>query len=94
MRLAFGIATAKVPEILLLDEGLAAGDAAFAVKAKARLHEFFAQSGILVVASHSDAMIRDLCNRAAVLDQGQIVFYGDTDEAIGRYHERTKTPAS
>ncbi|MCH7539344.1 MAG: ABC transporter ATP-binding protein [Proteobacteria bacterium] len=94
MRLAFGIATAKVPEILLLDEGLAAGDAAFAAKAKDRLHKFFSESSILVIASHSAEIIRDLCNRAALLEKGQIVFYGDVDEALECYSERAKTPPS
>jgi len=94
MRLAFGIATAKVPEILLLDEGLAAGDAAFAAKAKDRLHKFFSESSILVVASHSEGIIRELCNRAALLEKGQIVFHGDVDEALRCYSERVKTLAS
>ena len=94
MRLAFGIATAKVPEILLLDEGLAAGDAAFAAKAKDRLHQFFSESSILVIASHSERIIRELCNRAALLEKGQIIFYGDADEALKCYSERAKTPPS
>jgi ABC-type polysaccharide/polyol phosphate transport system ATPase subunit len=76
-----------VPEILLLDEGLAAGDAAFAAKAKDRLHQFFSQSSILVIASHSEGIIRELCNRAALLKKGQLVFVGDVEETIKRYGE-------
>jgi ABC-type polysaccharide/polyol phosphate transport system ATPase subunit len=71
-RLSFGIATAVVPEILLLDEGIGAGDAAFIEKANRRLNEFIGGTGILVLASHSEGLVRQFCNRYALLNQGRI----------------------
>jgi ABC-type polysaccharide/polyol phosphate transport system ATPase subunit len=66
-RLSFGIATAIVPEILLLDEGIGAGDAAFIEKANRRLNEFVGSSGILVLASHSPSLVRQFCNKYVLL---------------------------
>src|SRR5262249_3257896 len=63
MRLAFAIATARDPDILLLDEAIGAGDAIFFQKAFARLRELATRSNILFVASHSDSVIRQLCNK-------------------------------
>jgi ABC-2 type transport system ATP-binding protein/lipopolysaccharide transport system ATP-binding protein len=83
-RLAFGIATAVVPEILLLDEGLGTGDAAFIEKANKRLNEFVSRAGILVLASHSDALIRRFCNKHVLLERGKIASMGEGLEVIDR----------
>ena len=72
-RLSFGIATAVVPEILLLDEGIGAGDAAFIEKANRRLEEFVGGTGILVLASHSEPLVRRFCNQYALLERGKVV---------------------
>lgn len=72
-RLAFGIATAVVPEILLLDEGIGAGDAAFIEKADRRLTEFVNHAGILVLASHSEALIRRFCNKSVLMERGKVI---------------------
>src|SRR5262249_19827656 len=66
-RLSFAIATSIDPDILLLDEGLATGDVRFAARAEERLNHLIARSSILVLASHSDAMIETMCNRCALL---------------------------
>jgi ABC-type polysaccharide/polyol phosphate transport system ATPase subunit len=70
LRLAFAIATARDPDILLLDEVIGAGDAILFQKAFARLERLAHQSSILVVATHAEAIIRKLCNKAIWLHQG------------------------
>jgi ABC-2 type transport system ATP-binding protein/lipopolysaccharide transport system ATP-binding protein len=84
-RLAFAVSTSIDPEILLLDEGVGAGDAAFLEKAKHRLDAVVARAGILVVASHSEVLVRRLCTKAILLDQGSIVAMGPIDEVLERY---------
>jgi ABC-2 type transport system ATP-binding protein/lipopolysaccharide transport system ATP-binding protein len=84
-RLAFAVSTSIDPEILLLDEGVGAGDAAFLEKAKHRLDAVVARAGILVVASHSEVLVRRLCTKAILLDQGSIVAMGPIDEVLDRY---------
>jgi ABC-type polysaccharide/polyol phosphate transport system ATPase subunit len=91
VRLGFAIATAIDPEILLLDEGLGAGDARFAEKAAKRVDALIQRSSILVLASHSDTLIRDMCNKAVLMDQGKALKLGDVDEVIAAYHELTET---
>ena len=71
VRLGFAIATAIDPEILLLDEGLGAGDARFATRAAKRVKALIERSSIMVLASHSDELIRQMCKRAILLDHGQ-----------------------
>jgi ABC-type polysaccharide/polyol phosphate transport system ATPase subunit len=87
-RLAFAISTCIEPEILLLDESIGAGDAAFLAKAKRRLEEFIAHAGILVIATHSENMIRDMCNRAILMEHGRIVRAGSVDEVFACYKHR------
>jgi ABC-type polysaccharide/polyol phosphate transport system ATPase subunit len=85
-RLCFAIATAINPGVLLLDEGLAAGDAAFAIRAEARMQSLISRAGILVLATHSEAMIREMCNRAALFQKGQLIEIGQVDAIIDLYH--------
>lgn len=91
LRLVFAIATAIDPEILLIDEGLGAGDAAFAERAKRRVDELIERSNVIVLATHSDALVREMCNRAVMLHQGHIEATGDVDDVIGTYHRLTGT---
>jgi ABC-type polysaccharide/polyol phosphate transport system ATPase subunit len=86
-RLGFAIATAIDPEILVLDEGLGAGDARFADKAKKRVDSLIERSSILILASHSDALIQSLCNRAILLQSGHIAAEGSVDEVIEAYRK-------
>ena len=88
-RLGFAIATSIHPEILLLDEGLGAGDARFAEHAKRRIDALIERSSILVLASHSEALIRSMCNRAMLLDGGRIAMLGGVDDVIERYRLRS-----
>jgi ABC-type polysaccharide/polyol phosphate transport system ATPase subunit len=87
-RLGFAIATAIDPEILILDEGLSAGDARFAERAARRLDRLIDRSSILVIASHSEALIRSMCNRAVLLDGGRTVMAGSVEDAIQTYQSR------
>ena len=85
LRLAFAVTTAVVPEILIMDELIGAGDAAFVVKATARLNQMISSSRILVIASHDVETIRRLCTKAALLQTGRIVRIGPVDEVISAY---------
>jgi ABC-type polysaccharide/polyol phosphate transport system ATPase subunit len=84
-RLSFAISTCIDPEILLLDEGVGAGDAAFLEKAKQRLDDFVGRAGILVLASHSDALVRRLCTKGVLVEQGRIIATGPLDDVLERY---------
>ena len=93
VRLGFAIATAIDPEILILDEGLGAGDARFAERAKKRVDALIERSSILVLASHSDALIQSMCNRAILLNRGSMAASGGVDEVIEAYHEMSAKQA-
>jgi ABC-type polysaccharide/polyol phosphate transport system ATPase subunit len=87
VRLCFAIATSVRPEILLMDEWLAAGDAGFLVKARRRMEEFVGGSSILVLASHSIPILQEWCNRAILLDQGRILAMGNVEEIAAVYQQ-------
>ena len=74
-RLAFAAATSFQPEILLMDEWIGAGDKSFQEKAKARMDEIVSQAGIIVLASHNDAIIKRMCNKVLRLEKGQAVSF-------------------
>ena len=93
VRLGFAVMTATEPEILLLDEGLGAGDARFAAQARKRVEHLIEKSSIMVLASHSDDLILQMCNRAIMLEHGRIVADGDPQEIIERYRESTAKAA-
>jgi ABC-type polysaccharide/polyol phosphate transport system ATPase subunit len=84
-RLAFSIGAIIDPEILLLDEIFAAGDAHFVSKAMGRLMELFNNSQIVLLVSHELEQIRQLCNRVIVMHKGQIMASGDPEEMIDYY---------
>lgn len=90
-RLAFAISTAIHPDILIMDEGLGAGDQVFYEKAKKRFEKFADSSKISVLASHSDDLMKRFCNKAIVMHHGQIVFSGDVKEALKWYHIKNKS---
>jgi ABC-type polysaccharide/polyol phosphate transport system ATPase subunit len=85
MRLNFAIATAFEPEILLLDEWISAGDAAFRSKATARMKEFVGRAGILVLASHSRQLLVENCNRALWIDRGKVRAEGAVTQVVDAY---------
>lgn len=85
LRLAFAISTCFVPEILLLDEWIGAGDAHFVEKAERRMHEVIGQSSIVVLASHSNDLIRRFCNKALYIEAGRVKAEGPVDDVLAAY---------
>jgi ABC-2 type transport system ATP-binding protein len=88
VRLALGVVTSIDPQILLLDEGIGAVDAAFLAKARTRLNALVERSGMLVFASHSDEFLVDLCDTAIWLDHGEIRAHGPLREVLRQYKGR------
>jgi len=85
MRLAFAISTAVQPDIVVMDEMIGAGDQRFIDKAKKRIAELLERARILVLASHSEPIIRAFCNKALWLEKGQIKMLGPVDEVLRAY---------
>jgi ABC-type polysaccharide/polyol phosphate transport system ATPase subunit len=85
LRLAFAISTSIEPEILLLDEWIGAGDKSFIEKAQVRLQKLIGQSNILVVASHQLKLVRQLCNKAVLLERGSVKDFGPAEEILKAY---------
>lgn len=85
MRLAFSLATAMKPDILVLDEVFAGGDAAFLEKAKPRLSALIENASIMVMVSHDHALVESLCNRVIWLDHGKLIADGRPKDIISRY---------
>ena len=73
MRLVFSIVTSVHPEILVMDEWMAVGDSDFAEQSERRLRTLVDQAAILVLASHSEPVIKRLCNRVLTLEHGRVV---------------------
>ena len=71
-RLQFGVATSVEPEILLIDEGLATGDAAFQTKAQTRMERFIEKASVLVIASHSRELLSKYSNEIVQLTHGRM----------------------
>jgi ABC-type polysaccharide/polyol phosphate transport system ATPase subunit len=92
MRLAFSIATAIEPEVLLIDEVLAVGDLAFQMKAQARMKEMMTAARLMVVVAHDLNTIRNMCNRVFWLQHGSVVMEGPTDEVVEAYVRSVSTP--
>mgnify|MGYP001761466387 CR=1 FL=1 len=89
-RLSFAISTAVRPDILLIDEALSTGDAAFGAKASARMRELLERAGNLFLVSHAIKEIENNCNRAIWISKGRIIADGSTDTVAEQYHEWAK----
>ena len=85
LRLAFATSTAVDPEILLLDEVMAAGDAAFIERARARMNALMERASIVVFASHNLDLLPSFCERTVWLDHGQVRLDGSTREVVRAY---------
>jgi len=83
MRLAFAMATAMKPEILLMDEWFLAGDAEFMERAEARLKDLVTGTDILMIATHDMGVVRRWCRRVLRIEAGTIVQDGTVDEVLG-----------
>ena len=86
LRLAFSVATVVRPEILIVDEVLAVGDAYFKHKCMGRIREFRDQGTTLLFASHDPAAVRTLCDRAVLLDAGLLVREGGSADVLDYYN--------
>ncbi len=94
VRLGFALATAIRPEVLLMDEWLLAGDAAFMDKAAARLEAVVRQADILVLSSHIPSIVLNWSTRVIRMHQGRIVDDGPPQEVMDRYFGAVPEPAA
>lgn len=85
LRVAFAVATAVHADVLLMDEWVLAGDAAFQSKAEQRLTSLVQSASIMVLASHNLEIVQNWCTKAAYIKNGTIRFVGSVEEAIDRY---------
>jgi lipopolysaccharide transport system ATP-binding protein len=88
VRLAFAIATAIEPDILLVDEVLSAGDMAFQIKARQRMQGLIDKARVVVVVSHELSSLSQLCDRVLWLDHGRICMEGPVDEVVAAYAQQ------
>ncbi|HYD95596.1 MAG TPA: ABC transporter ATP-binding protein [Noviherbaspirillum sp.] len=88
MRLAFSVATARRPDVLIVDEALSVGDAYFQHKSFDRIRSFSRAGTTLLIVSHDKHAIQSICNRAILLDGGRLVKEGDPEEVMDYYNAR------
>jgi ABC-type polysaccharide/polyol phosphate transport system ATPase subunit len=87
MRLGFAISTAVQNDIILMDEWVGAGDAEFMAKATERMKNRVGGSKIVVLASHSVGLLRDICNKGIVIEGGRVVAFDEITVALKAYHD-------
>lgn len=93
-RLRFAISAAARPDILMIDEALATGDADFRARSQERVDELVAHSGTVLLVSHSMSTIRSMCDRVLWLDHGTLLADGPTADVLEEYSERTGRPSA
>lgn len=86
-RLGFAIATAVEPEVLILDEVLSVGDAKFRNKSEKKIVSMFEKGITVLFVSHNTDQVRRICNKAIILDKGQIIASGEVNEVCDKYDE-------
>ena len=89
-RLGFAIATSVNPDILLLDEVLATGDAAFRAKSKERVIELVKEAKAIVLVTHDMSWVSEYCNKAMLIEQGRIVAEGSPEEVVAIHQEHSE----
>lgn len=94
VRLAFAVAAHLQPEVLLVDEVLAVGDAAFQKKCLGKMSEVAKEGRTVLFVSHNMGAVGRLCTRGLLLDKGQLVFSGEVMEAIGQYTQGVSSSAA
>lgn len=87
-RLAFTVATAIDPDVLMIDEALAVGDDEFKAKSEQRIADLRAGAGAVMLVSHNTGEIRKSCSRVIWIRHGEIIANGDTDEVLDSYEDR------
>ena len=93
VRLAFSIASSADPEVLLVDEALAAGDASFRVKARERITELKRSARLMVLVSHDLNALPELCTSVAWMERGEVMMLGPCDEVIPAYRSSMERAA-
>jgi ABC-2 type transport system ATP-binding protein len=86
-RLGFAMCTAVCPEILILDEVLSVGDAKFRKKSEKKIMDMFDTGVTVLFVSHSLEQVKRICNKAMILDHGELISYGDIDEIADEYQQ-------
>ncbi|MEO3386174.1 ABC transporter ATP-binding protein [Mesorhizobium sp. CAU 1741] len=86
MRLAFAVATAMRPDVLIIDEALAVGDSYFQHKSMERIRSFREQGTALILVSHDKASVQSLCDRALLLDEGRLALDGTPESVLDYYN--------
>jgi ABC-type polysaccharide/polyol phosphate transport system ATPase subunit len=81
-RLVFSMSVYSTPDILLIDEGFGTADSSFAKKAVEKIKDLYSNTSILMLASHNQHLLLDVCNRALVLSNGKLAFDGGVEEAL------------
>lgn len=89
-RLGFSIATAVEPDILILDEVLSVGDAGFRKKSLAKVQSLFDKGVTVLFVSHSIEQVKAICDKAILLEHGEIIAQGNLDQVIPVYEEKTR----
>lgn len=89
-RLGFSIATAVDPDVLIIDEVLATGDAVFRAKSKARIIELTKAAKGIVLVTHDMSWVTEFCNRAMLLDKGHVILEGAPAEVVALHQERSE----
>ena len=92
-RLRFAISTAAAPDILMIDEALATGDADFQARSKERITEIRREASTVFLVSHSNTAIRESCDRVLWMDQGRIIMDGPTEDVVSAYERSHRKPA-
>lgn len=94
VRLAFAVAINVTPDILVVDEALAVGDEAFQRKCFARIERLRNDGATILFVSHAAGMVIELCNRAVLLDRGELLAQGTPRHVVSRYHKLLYAPAA
>lgn len=94
VRLAFAVAAHLDPEILIVDEVLAVGDAAFQKKCLGRMGDVSKSGRTVLFVSHNMAAVENLCKKCMFIDKGRLTYIGETSEAISRYMEGARRSLS
>ena len=92
LRLAFAVSTAVIPDILLMDEMIGAGDSHFVTKAQDRLGKMIERVSILIIASHNEDIIRSFCSKAIYMEDGMIRLIGSVDECLALHKASRASP--
>ena len=92
MRLGFSVSTCVQHDVMLMDEWIGTGDAEFITRAKKRMSSRVNGSRIVVLASHNTGLVKDVCNKGMVIEDGKMLFFGDIMSALSSYHALMATP--